>query len=183
MSENISENRKTNCHPPKRGGDRARRPGKLHSSIKFIFPAEVVGRFARAKIDQIWKICKKNCNFEICWTSHPLVGDPENPRCKIPYPPANNGSGHFRLKMIENKERKRASHVDSERRKGRFLLWKTHVFQHFSFKTCHARFWNWSFAKIRTNPLFGGFASGVSWISRDRKHGKLWNGRKEIVSS
>ena len=59
MSQNISENRKTNCHPPKRGGDRARRPGKLHSSIKFIFPAEVVGRFARAKIDQIWKICKK----------------------------------------------------------------------------------------------------------------------------
>ena len=45
------------------------------------------------------------------------------------------------------------------------LIWKTHVFPHFSLKTCHARFWNWPFAKIRTNPLFAGFASGVSWIS------------------
>ena len=50
----------------------------------------------------------KNNAFFTKWSGAdlllPLVGRPQNPRCKISYPPPNNGSDHFWLKMMENQE-------------------------------------------------------------------------------
>ena len=97
--------------------------------------------------------------MERSWPSF-ASGTPTKPPVQNKLPPAKQWIWSFLIENDGKSRRKRASHVDSDRRRGRFLLENLHVFACFAFKTCYFRFWIWLFAKIKPNPLFGGYAPG-----------------------